>query len=112
MAVTHRLRKQAVPYKSRLTGRLISENEGFGATRRTPRQFLNRHCEEPTGPAFGRPDDKLRDEASSYAGLTRVSLVIPGREPCDKIDARINFALGERTRNPKTVRGAGFRVCA
>src|SRR4051794_16674863 len=23
----------------------------------------NRHCEEPTGPAFDRPDDKLRDEA-------------------------------------------------
>jgi hypothetical protein len=23
-----------------------------------------RHCEEPTGPAFGRPDDKLRDEQS------------------------------------------------
>jgi hypothetical protein len=22
-----------------------------------------RHCEEPTGPAFGRPDDELRDEA-------------------------------------------------
>ena len=22
-----------------------------------------RHCEEPTGPAFGRPDDRLRDEA-------------------------------------------------
>src|SRR5258707_12197110 len=22
-----------------------------------------RHCEEPTGPAFGQPDDKLRDEA-------------------------------------------------
>jgi hypothetical protein len=22
-----------------------------------------RHCEEPTGPAFGRPDVKLRDEA-------------------------------------------------
>jgi hypothetical protein len=22
-----------------------------------------RHCEEPTGAAFGRPDDKLRDEA-------------------------------------------------
>jgi hypothetical protein len=22
-----------------------------------------RHCEEPTGPAFGRPVDKLRDEA-------------------------------------------------
>jgi 4-hydroxy-tetrahydrodipicolinate synthase len=24
-----------------------------------------RHCEEPTGPAFGRPDDKLRDEATT-----------------------------------------------
>jgi hypothetical protein len=24
-----------------------------------------RHCEEPTGPAFGRPDDRLRDEQSS-----------------------------------------------
>src|SRR5712672_822573 len=27
------------------------------------RVALRRHCEEPTGPAFGRPDDKLRDEA-------------------------------------------------
>src|SRR3979490_1090256 len=26
-----------------------------------PRSF--RHCEQPTGPALGRPDDKLRDEA-------------------------------------------------
>src|SRR5882762_5210969 len=25
-----------------------------------------RHCEEPTGPAFGRPDDKLRDEAIHF----------------------------------------------
>jgi hypothetical protein len=25
--------------------------------------------------------------------------VIPGREPCGKIDAGINFVLGERTRN-------------
>src|SRR4030081_1524938 len=24
----------------------------------------SRHCQEPTGPAFGRPDDKLRDEAN------------------------------------------------
>jgi hypothetical protein len=31
MAVTYRLCKQGVPYKTRLTGRLISENEGFGA---------------------------------------------------------------------------------
>jgi hypothetical protein len=23
----------------------------------------HRHCEQPTGPTFGRPDDKLRDEA-------------------------------------------------
>ena len=30
-----------------------------------------RHCEEPAGPAFGGPDDKLRDEAihTSSAGL-------------------------------------------
>ena len=51
MAVTYRPRKRAVPYKTRLTGRLISEakafskkarlteNEGFGVTRRTPRHF-------------------------------------------------------------------------
>jgi hypothetical protein len=26
-----------------------------------------RHCEEPTGPAFGRPDDGLRDEAIQSA---------------------------------------------
>ena len=26
--------------------------------------------------------------------------VIPGREPCDKID-EVNFARGERTRNPE-----------
>jgi hypothetical protein len=26
-----------------------------------------RHCEEPTGPAFGGPDDKLRDEAIHIA---------------------------------------------
>jgi hypothetical protein len=26
-----------------------------------------RHCEEPTVPAFGRPDDKLRDEAIGFA---------------------------------------------
>src|SRR6266550_3525759 len=25
--------------------------------------FVARHCEEPTGPAFGGPNDKLRDEA-------------------------------------------------
>ena len=33
----------------------------------------HRHCEEPTGPAFGRPDDKLRDEAIhlSSRGLLR-----------------------------------------
>jgi hypothetical protein len=31
----------------------------------SPREFMIEtcHCEEPTGPAFGRPDDKLRDEA-------------------------------------------------
>jgi hypothetical protein len=25
--------------------------------------LIFRHCEEPTGPAFGRPDDELSDEA-------------------------------------------------
>jgi hypothetical protein len=28
------------------------------------RTLWQRHCEKPTGPAFGRPDDKLRDEQS------------------------------------------------
>jgi hypothetical protein len=40
MAVTYRPRERAVPYRTRLTGRLMSfKNEGFGATRRTPRHF-------------------------------------------------------------------------
>jgi hypothetical protein len=59
MAVTHRPRKRPMPYKTRLTGRLIflrsgfssgaalrfvkktrlEENEGFGAARRTPRHL-------------------------------------------------------------------------
>jgi hypothetical protein len=26
-------------------------------------QSLTRHCEEPTGLAYGKPDDRLRDEA-------------------------------------------------
>ena len=37
MAVTYRLCEQAVPYKTRLTGRLILlGNEGFGAKRAGP----------------------------------------------------------------------------
>src|SRR3981081_3060090 len=32
--------------------------------------FRFRHCEEPTGPAFGRPDDKLRDEAIQACFVT------------------------------------------
>ena len=36
MAVTYRRRKQAVPYRTRLTGRLISCNEGFDADRIGP----------------------------------------------------------------------------
>jgi hypothetical protein len=40
MAVTYRLRKQAVPYKTRLTGRLMSlRMRGSAQTRRTPRHF-------------------------------------------------------------------------
>ena len=30
---------RAVPYRTRLTGRLMSMNEGSGGTRRTPRHF-------------------------------------------------------------------------
>jgi len=43
------------------------------------------------------------------------SFVIPGREPCDEFDASINFALGERARNPflqVMLWRHGFRVCA
>ena len=36
MAVTYRLRKQVVPYRTRLTGRLISCNEGFDANASDP----------------------------------------------------------------------------
>jgi hypothetical protein len=36
MAVTYRLRKQAVPYKTRLTGWLMFNSEGFGATTPDP----------------------------------------------------------------------------
>jgi hypothetical protein len=45
----------------RLRGHAIS----FAIRKRRFREFTfeTRHCEEPTGPAFGRPDDKLRDEA-------------------------------------------------
>jgi hypothetical protein len=45
------------------------------------------HCEEPTGPAFGRPDDKLRDEAIQYPQLMRwmaarsPSLGVHSRDP-------------------------------
>jgi hypothetical protein len=37
--------------------------------------------------------------------------VIPGRELCAKLTKSI-LSLSERTRNPETVHGAGFRVCA
>ena len=41
MAVTYRLRKQAVPYKTRLTGRLMPlRMRGSAQTRRTPRHFM------------------------------------------------------------------------
>jgi hypothetical protein len=36
MAVTYRLRKPAVPYKTRLTGRLMLLNEGFGVIAPNP----------------------------------------------------------------------------
>ena len=55
MAVTYRPRKRAVPYKTRLTGWLISENEGFGVTRRTPRHLCRRALSVPP-----RLPDRLR----------------------------------------------------
>jgi hypothetical protein len=38
--VTYRPRNRTVPYKTRLTGWLISENEGFGANTPDPSPFL------------------------------------------------------------------------
>jgi hypothetical protein len=39
----------------------------FAIRKRRFRKFASiRHCEEPTGPAFSRPDDKLRDEAIQF----------------------------------------------
>jgi hypothetical protein len=43
------------------------------------------NCEEPTGPAFGRPDDKLRDEAIQLSFLSRYGLL---REACHRARAR------------------------
>src|SRR4051812_17474688 len=40
MAVTYRSRKRMVPYRTRLTGRLISCNEGFDADRIEPLTIL------------------------------------------------------------------------
>jgi len=39
MAVTYRARKRAVPYRTRLTGRLIRYNEGLGANTPGPSPF-------------------------------------------------------------------------
>src|SRR5436190_328080 len=49
-----------------------------------------RHCEEPTGPALGGPDDKLRDEAihsSFWLWIASRSLSSGGalRRPDDKL---------------------------
>src|SRR5437879_4852655 len=41
MVVTYRSRKRAVPYRTRLTGRLISCNEGFDANASDPSPFLS-----------------------------------------------------------------------
>jgi hypothetical protein len=42
---------------------LLAEDGGKQSTILIVRR---RHCEEPTGPAFGGPDDKLRDEAIQF----------------------------------------------
>jgi hypothetical protein len=55
MAVTYRPRKRAVPYRTRLTGRLIRLMRGSARTRRAPRHFLHCHSgasrsDEPRNP--------------------------------------------------------------
>jgi len=82
MAVTYRLRKQAVPYKTRLTGRLmlltkafskktrLKENEGFGVTCRTPRHF--RTASQPLATIrFGLPRPNLGARETARYALMR-----------------------------------------
>src|SRR5258708_24793068 len=61
-----------------------------------------RHCEEPTGPAFGPPDDKLRDEAihCRYAvpwiASRSLSSCAHSRDPVARNDGRIALATACR----------------
>jgi hypothetical protein len=54
-----------------------------------------RHCEEPTGPAFGRPDDRLRDEAIHsflrrlWIASRSLSSGARSRDPLARNDGRI-----------------------
>src|SRR4030081_630049 len=55
-----------------------------------------RHCEEPTGPAFGRPDDKLRDEAIHSSFTRRDGLL---RGACHRARIRATRWLAMTTKH-------------
>jgi len=61
----------------------------------------SRHCEEPTGPAFGRPDDRLRDEAiqSFRVALDRFAEPVIGPRFCADPLARKDGCLSLRDRS-------------
>lgn len=76
MAVTYRLRKPAVPYKTRLTGRLISlRMRGSAQPRRTPRQLRIWREDSmgqwvPRPPPFALPVPYLGGNARPMADLS------------------------------------------
>src|SRR5947209_9074395 len=68
------------------------------------------HCEEPTGPAFGGPDDKLRDEAihtclaARWIASRSLSSGAHSRDPLARNDgkvSRLSFR-GTRSVNPES----------
>jgi len=60
MAVTYRSRKRTVPYRTRLTGRLISCNEGFGVNAPGP---------SPFGPTRSHSDGVIPGRARHEPGI-------------------------------------------
>src|SRR5260370_26157540 len=60
------------------------------------------HCEEPTGPAFGGPGDKLRGEAIT---LPAAAAMVSVREPS------AGGALGRPAGPPQRGRGGHNAIC-
>src|SRR5260370_5768256 len=67
----------AFPAPSVFGGRTAKARAFYAARTRT--HVRQRHCEEPTGPAFGRPDDRLRDEAIHLCCMDRFPEPVIGR---------------------------------